>query len=384
MTANIWTGLSQTLFLRDQESLEGIDAKEMESLLEVKIQKAITLKSIKKILEEGKKLNVKFWTDPTWPELHLWHIVPLRILNLFRRAWHNIDLIFWDFTAKIWDPTWRDEGRKALTDEEIRKNMSTFQEQVDPYCNTRWENIRIHQNSSWLNKVQLPEIFDYLSATSLTDAMQRNDFRNRVDNQQSVALSEVIYWTLMWVDSVFLNTDVEIWWIDQLLNFQQVRRIQEFKWQNPEKIIMTPIIQWTDWSERKMSKSYGNYIPALADSKEIYGKIMSIPDNLILQYFKSFAQIYKTDIGSLEKMIADNPLEAKKQLAMYITALSAGNYDIWLAERENFESLFSKGNISIEDTKELKNLQGLSLLDILFNSGDFKSKSEIKRMGVTI
>ena len=124
--------LSKNLFERWNESLEWINSKEFMSFLKVKTLEAITLESVENALNSWNKLNVKFWTDPTWPELHLWHIVPLRVLDLFNRAWHNIDIIFWDFTAKVWDPTGRENGRKILSDEEILKNMSNFRNQVNP------------------------------------------------------------------------------------------------------------------------------------------------------------------------------------------------------------------------------------------------------------
>lgn len=372
--------LSKNLFERWNESLEWINSKEFMSFLKVKTLEAITLESVENALNSWNKLNVKFWTDPTWPELHLWHIVPLRVLDLFNRAWHNIDIIFWDFTAKVWDPTGRENGRKILSDEEILKNMSNFRNQVNPYCNTNSTNVDIHTNSSWLNNMKLPEIFEYLQYINLSEAVQRNDFKKRIKENVWVSLAEVIYGTLMWIDSVFLKTDIEIWWIDQLLNFQQARNIQEFRGQKPEKIIMTPIIEWTSWDGRKMSKSYNNYIPALVNSKEIFWKIMSIPDNLILQYFKSFSPLNEIEILKLEDYIMKNPFEAKKQLAVYLSALSSSNFEIWLQERENFEITFSKKNVLDENTVKLINDKENSLLDILFSSWDFRSKSEIIRI----
>ncbi len=210
---------SEVAFKRSYESLEGIHSSDLMSLISIKTLQAITFEGVKKSLESGAKLNVKFGTDPTGPDLHLGHIVPIRILDIFRRAGHNIDLIFGDFTAKIGDPTDRASDRSVLTDEQIKENMDTFRDQVDKYFNTRTDNVRVHQNSSWLGKMTLPEIFEYLQAINLTEATQRNDFRERMKNGRAVSLAETIYGTLMGIDSVLLNTNVEIGGVDQLLNF---------------------------------------------------------------------------------------------------------------------------------------------------------------------
>lgn len=370
--------IAEVYYQRSQESLEDIPTPEFMSLIEPKIEQAISLEGLKERLKDGDKLNVKFGTDPTGPELHLGHIVPIRMLDIFSRAGHNVDLIFGDFTAKVGDPTERSEGRKVLSDDEIASNMSTYQEQVDKYFDTRKENVRVHQNSLWLGNMALSEAFGYLQSINLTEATQRKDFRDRMAHGKSVSLAETIYGTLMGIDSVKLGTDVEIGGVDQLLNFQQTRAVQRAKGQTAEEILMTPIIQGTSGDGRKMSKSYGNYIAATATPLEVFGKLMSIPDNLIVPYFAAFAPVYGHEVTQLEQQVATTPLEMKKQLATYMAGLSGGALATGLEARTNFERRFARKEVTHDDAREITG--GESLLTALMSSGDFKSKGELRTL----
>jgi len=368
----------ETYFARNNESLEGISSDDLFSLVKPKTEKAITFKSIKERVDSGKKLNIKFGTDPTGPDLHLGHIVPIRVLDIFSRAGHDIDLIFGDFTAKIGDPTGRCDERPLLTDEKIAENMSTFRDQVDKYFDTDRENVHIHQNSQWLGKLALDAVFDYLKAVNLSQAMQRDDFRSRARSGKAVSLAEVMYGAMMGIDSTHLKTDIEIGGIDQLLNFQQTREIQRSQDQKAEDIIMTPIIGGISGDGRKMSKSYGNYIPVKAEGEEMFGKLMSIPDTLIVPYIRALAPIYEQDLPKIIEAVQNDPMEMKKQLASYMVATASGNRENGLLARENFERIFAKKKIDTNDAIELLNYGNLS--DILLSSGEFKSKSELRRL----
>ena len=295
-------------YTRNTESLQGISSDDLIALIKPKTEKAIGIDNIKERIDNGEKLNVKFGTDPTGPDLHLGHIVPIRVLDIFSRAGHNIDLIFGDFTAKVGDPTGRGDERPLLTDEKIAENMSTFRNQVDRYFDTTRDNVHIHQNSQWLGKMALASVFDYLQAINLSQAMQRDDFRSRAQNGKAVSLAEVMYGALMGIDSTHLMSDVEIGGVDQLLNFQQARDIQRSQGQRAEDIVMTPIIEGTSGDGRKMSKSYGNYIPVRADDTEIFGKFMSIPDTLIVPYVKAFAPVYEQDLPRIIAAVHESPM----------------------------------------------------------------------------
>lgn len=368
----------EKMYERSTESLHDIPAEDFISLLEPKTEQAITFDGIATRLKENQKLNIKFGTDPTGPDLHLGHMVPMRVVDLFSRAGHHIDLIFGDFTAKVGDPTEREHGRPLLDDEAIADNMKTFRIQVDKYFDTRSENVSIHTNSTWLGKMTLDKVFGFLQSINLTEATQRKDFRERMQHGQAVSLAETIYGTLMGIDSVELETDIEIGGIDQLLNFQQTRTVQRSQGQKAEEIIMTPIIEGTSGDGRKMSKSYGNYVPVMASSEEIFGKIMSIPDTLIVPYLKAFAPIYKNEVNQLKEEALNNPLELKKQLGSYMVSIAASSTAEGLEARENFERRFSSRVITAEDAKPL-NIAN-NLLNTLMQSGDFNSFAEIRRL----
>ncbi len=334
--------MDERYFNKNIEPLEGIETDEFMSLVRPKIEQAISLRGLETRIREGRPLNIKFGTDPTGPELHLGHAVPVRLLDLFRRAGHKIDIIFGDFTAKIGDPSGRTEGRQELTDEQIRNNMSTYTEQAGRYFGIEHDNVRTRKNSEWLAKLSLAETFGYLQMISLSEATQRNDFRNRMARGQKVSYAEGAYGALTGIDSVELRTDVEIGGVDQLLNFQQARSIQSASGQPPEEILMTPILEGVGGDGRKMSKSFDNYIPVDAKPEEMFGKIMSMPDHLIASYWQAFAPINEADIQKLKETISKDPLELKKQLATYLVALAANDMKIGQDSRESFEIKFSR------------------------------------------
>lgn len=372
---------SENKFSKTYESLEGATPDELISLIEPKIEQAITLDGVKQQLERDEPLNVKFGTDPTGPDLHIGHVVPIRILDIFSRAGHNVDLIFGDFTAKVGDPSGRSNERPLLTDEKIAENVSTFRTQVDKYFDTTSPNVKVSHNSAWLKDMPFSEIFRYLQDVNLSEAMQRRDFRTRLLGGQGVSLAEAFYGTMMGIDSVQLETDIEIGGIDQLLNFQQTRGVQRSRGQEAESVLMTPILEGTSGGGIKMSKSLGNFVPLRATTGEIYGKMMSIPDELIEKYMGAFAPIEQSELEGLRKQIADNPLEMKKQLATYMAAISSSDLSKGLEERENFERRFVNKTLDEKDIQVLSS-SAASLLDGIFATGNYASRGEVRRLAL--
>jgi tyrosyl-tRNA synthetase len=370
---------AELFFHRSHESLEGASAEDFMALVTAKTEHAIGLDEITKRVRDGEKLKVKFGADPTGPDLHLGHIVSVRVLDLFSRAGHHIDLLFGDFTAKIGDPTERVSDRPLLTEQEIASNMTTFQDQVDRFFDSRRANVTVHNNSEWLGSMSLTEVFGYLQAINLTEATQRNDFRDRIRRGMAVTLAETVYGTLMGIDSVYLGSEVEIGGIDQLLNFQQCRAVQRSRGQRPEDVVMTPLLEGIAGDGRKMSKSLGNFVPARAEPRELFGKIMSIPDRLIAPYLKAFAPIYLSEVPDLDAAADREPFELKKQLAGYLVALSTNSLSMAEEAREDFERRFSAGEIREDDAVRLVAV-GRSVIDTLLTSGDFKSRSELRRL----
>jgi tyrosyl-tRNA synthetase len=363
---------------RISESWKGIEIDEFIGFLLPKCQEMITPEQLRQKVIKQPILKVKFGIDPTASEIHIGHIVPIMLLRQFAKAGHHIDFIIGDFTARVGDPTERDIGRIPLNPEQIEKNMETYTSQIEKYIDTKI--LHIHYNTKWLNPMTLQEIFTIFQQINLSEATQREDFRVRMRNKQAVSLAEVCYGVLMGIDSVYLGTNLEIGGIDQLLNFQQCRKIMYQSGIEEEIILMTPILEGTSGDGKKMSKSYGNYIAVNATHEDKFGKIMSIPDKLINQYFRCFADVHERELKELNEFIIKNPLEAKKQLATLIIALETKCIDDGLLERESFERKFSQKEIHYDDCIELTGNANTIIFDTLMKSGKFKSKNELRRL----
>lgn len=363
----------ELLFNRFNEDWSKLPISKMLSLLEVKKQTTLPAKIDESLL--NKKLNVKFGIDPTGADIHIGHLCPIFVLNIFLKFGHNIDFIIGDFTAKIGDPSGRNTERALITDEQIAANLATYTKQITPYIDIK--KVNIHKNSQWLSKVSLAEFLSVLQRIKLSVATQREDFRNRIEN---VSLAEVNYAVLMGLDSVNLKSDVELGGIDQLLNFGQCRLVQEIYQQKPEIAIGTPILEGLSGDGRKMSKSFNNYIAVSSSAEDKFGKFMSLPDNLLLKYYQAFGYLYSEEIPDLIKFIESSPLEAKKQLATYFVSIDGNNLDIGRAERENFERKFSKRELTDADFIKVTVAPKTTIINAIAATGKFASNGEIKRL----
>ncbi len=363
----------ELLFKRFNEDWSNLPVDKMLSLLNVKKQTTLPERIDPVLL--NKKLNVKLGIDPTGSDIHIGHLCPIFVLNIFLKCGHNIDFIIGDFTAKIGDPSGRNTERAMITDEQIATNLATYKQQIAPYIDVN--KLNIHKNSQWLTKVSLAEFLSVLQRIKLSVATQREDFRNRIEN---VSLAEVNYAVLMGLDSVNLKTDVELGGIDQLLNLGQCRMIQEIYQQKPEIAFGTPILEGLSGDGRKMSKSFNNYIAVSSSATDKFGKFMSLPDNLLLKYYQAFGYLYTEEIPDLVKFIQANPLEAKKQLATYFVSIDGNNLEIGLKERENFERKFSKRELTDADFVNVTVTPNTTLINAIAATGKFASNGEIKRL----
>lgn len=363
---------------RITESWRGIGVDEFLGFLGPKCQEILTVEKLRQKIIERNVLKIKFGIDPTASQIHIGHVVPIMLLRQFVKAGHQVDFIIGDFTAQVGDPTARDIGRVPLDPEKIKKNMETYTDQIGKYINL--QAFQLHYNTSWLNKMTLKEIFTIFQQINLSEAMQREDFRARMRNEQAVSLAEVCYGVLMGIDSVHLQTDIEIGGIDQLLNFQQCRKIMRQVGMEEETILMTPVLEGTSGDGKKMSKSYGNYIAVDASHEDKFGKIMSIPDRLIGQYFRCFVDVQETELTELDVFIAENPLEAKKQLATLMIALETKNIEEGQQQRESFERKFSQKKINDDDCIKILGNPHITIFEALISSGQFKSKGELSRL----
>jgi len=265
-----------------------------------------------------------------------------------------------------------------LTIEQILNNFSSYKKQISPYIDT--SAITLRRNSEWLEKMNLSDFFSIIQNINLGDATQREDFRARAKNAEGVSLAEACYGVLMGIDSLNLETDIELGGLDQLLNFNQCRKVLEISSKEKEVALTTPILEGTAGDGRKMSKSFGNYVALDATNEDKFGKIMSIPDNLMFSYFASFAPVMEKESDELKAFIEENPLEAKKQLATFIVALGSKELSQGEAEREKFERKFSKKEITEDDVIEIIGGGDETHFEVLSMSEYFESKSELRRL----
>jgi tyrosyl-tRNA synthetase len=363
----------ELLFNRINEDWTKLPAGRMLSLLRVKMHTALPA-AIGESDVKKKPLNIKLGIDPTGADIHIGHLCPVFILNIFLKCGHNVDFVIGDFTAKIGDPSGRNTERAPITDEQITKNFATYIKQISGYINT--QKLRVRKNSEWLAPLSSAELFGVLQKIKHSVATQREDFKKRED----VSVAEICYAALMGLDSVNLKTDIEIGGLDQLLNFSQCRLVQEIYRQKPEIAMTTHILEGTNGDGRKMSKSYNNYISVTASAEDKFGKFMSLPDLLLIKYYKAFAYLYEEEIPALEKFIAAEPMEAKKQLAAYFVSIDGNDLNIGRAEREKFEKKFAKKELTAEDFFTIKAAAGINIIDALIDAGKFKSKGEIRRL----
>ncbi|MGH3314137.1 MAG: tyrosine--tRNA ligase [Streptomyces sp.] len=315
------------------------------------------LPSVEKLAEEieakraqGRGLHVKLGIDPTAADVHLGHAVPVIILSRFQRMGHDVTLIIGDFTAKIGDPSGRTAERPALTDEDIAKNLSGYQDQVRPFFD--FENVSFRYNSDWLGQFTFPRLITLLAQVPASSLLQREDFRNRLAEGAGLAMSELIYPVAMALDSVELDCDIELGGIDQLLNMQMGRRLMELHGQRPQMIATNQLIEGTDGSGAKMSKSKDNYIGLSTAADDVYGKIMSIPDRLMVPYLRAWTEWTDAEIELASARIEAkslHPMDLKKVLAGDVVSALHGT-EAAKAARAGFTAQFSKKSFGDVET----------------------------------
>lgn len=328
---------------------------------------------LEKKLKSGKKLIIKFGADPSRPDLHLGHTVPLRVLKTFQDLGHEIVFVIGDFTAMIGDPTGKSKTRPALTFEETRKSAETYLKQVTKILDK--EKTRIEYNSKWLSKMNFEDIIKLSSKYTVARIMERDDFKNRFENNLPLSMHELLYPLMQGYDSVALNADIEIGGTDQTFNLLVGRELQKDYEQDSQVVITFPLLVGLDGKE-KMSKSLGNYIGIDELPEIMYEKSMKIPDEVLMEYFKLTTDI---DIEVAKRWINEDIVEAHKKYAREIIKMYHGEKFIKQAE-EKYE-IIAKGGIpsNIKEAK-LDDIQEISICDLLVRVEFAKSKGEAKRM----
>ena len=327
-------------------------------------------------LKQNRPLNVKAGFDPTAPDLHLGHTVVLQKMKHFQELGHNVTFLIGDFTGMIGDPTGKSETRKPLTKEQVLANAETYKEQVFKILDP--EKTKICFNSAWLEPLTMKETLSLMAKFTVARIIERDDFQKRYKAGEPIGMHEFMYPIMQGVDSVNMNTDIELGGTDQKFNLLVGRDLLRQYGKEAQVAITMPIIEGLD-GVQKMSKSLGNYVGISESPKDMFGKLMSITDELMFRYYTLLSDMSLKDIEKMKQDIETgdfHPMTAKKNLAREIVSRYHGTKAGVEAEEE-FVRVFSNKNIPT-DIQEYK-IQGC-FLDIILALNFASSKSEARRL----
>lgn len=314
----------------------------IEEILSRGVAEVIDREHLKKRLLSGEPLRIKLGIDPTSANIHIGRAVVLLKMRDLQVLGHKIVLIVGDFTGVIGDTSDKESERPMLGKDAIEENMKTYTEQLGKLIDL--EQAEVHYNSTWLGKLGYEEIGQQANAFSLAEFISRENIKKRLDEGKRVSLREVLYPLMQGFDSIAVNADVELGGIDQRFNLLAGRRLQEAHGQEPQNILMTNLVLGTDG--RKMSSSWGNTINLMDAPNDMFGKVMSVPDSLITDYFVHCTRVPMTEIAKMaeEMVTGGNPRDAKVRLAKEIVKLYHGDAEAEKAE-QYFVDTFSKGHV---------------------------------------
>ena len=343
------------------------------------IEEEELLAKLKRAFETGRPLRVKAGFDPTAPDLHLGHTVLLNKMRHFQDLGHEVYFLIGDFTAMIGDPSGRSETRPPLTREQVLENAKTYKEQVFKILDP--ERTKVVFNSAWMSKFTAEDFIRLCAKYTVARMLEREDFKKRFESRRPIAIHELIYPLIQAYDSVALEADVELGGTDQRFNLLVGRDIQREYGQEPQVIITVPILEGLD-GVQKMSKSLGNYVGITEPPQEMFGKLMSISDDLMWRYYELLTDVPLEEIASLKEQASAgkiNPKDLKVRLAKEIVARFHSPEAAEKAARE-FEKVFAKGGVP-EDIPEVTVPPGeVWLPRFLKDQGLFRSTSEGKRI----
>ncbi|MDD5720962.1 MAG: tyrosine--tRNA ligase [Candidatus Pacebacteria bacterium] len=352
------------------------DEKKIDEILTRGVEDVFVKEDLRKKLLSGKRLRIKLGIDPTSPFIHLGRAVTLLKLKAFQDLGHHIVLIIGDFTAKIGDPSDKLEKRPMLTDKQIKSNLKKYLEQISLILDMK--NVEVRYNSEWLKGMSIPEIGQLLECFTVQQMTKRRNFKKRLDAGEDVFMVEFMYPALQGYDSVAVKADVEIGGFDQLFNLKAGRIVQRRYGQKEQDIMVLSMLEGTDG--RKMSSSWGNIISVIDSPDEMFGKIMSLKDELITKYFLLTTDMSLEEINKVEDSLknGENPMKFKKILAKKIISFYHSKKDAEKAE-ENFVNTFQKKEIP-EEMEEIKCEKGDFLSEVLVKNKILASKGEWRRL----
>lgn len=355
-----------------------MDKKELDWLLRRGTAEIIVEEEMIKLLEAGKPLRLKQGFDPSRPDIHLGHVVGLRKLRHFQERGHQVVLIVGDWTAQIGDPSGQSIMRPMLTAEEVKANAKTYMEQFFKVVDK--DKTEVRWQSEWFGNFSLADVIKLTSKFTVAQMLAREDFSNRYNTGKPIAVTEFLYPLLQAYDSVAIESDVEFGGTDQKFNCLVGRELQEMVGQRPQQVFLLPLLVGTD-GVQKMSKSLGNYIGVDEPPNDIYGKAMSIPDNLIGDYFELITDVPDEEVADYRKQIdggSVNPMNLKKKLALEVVT-QFYNEQTAKAAQEHFENVFQRRGTP--DTEQIVKIgtEGLLTLE-LTKAGLTKSRGEARRL----
>lgn len=338
----------------------------------------ISEKELAAKLAEGRPLRVKFGADPTAPDIHLGHSVVLRKLRLFQDLGHTVQFLIGDFTAMIGDPTGQSSTRKPLTREEVDANAKTYLDQVFKILDPKKTEVR--RNSEWCRPMSFEDVIRLTAKYTVARILERDDFTKRLKEQKPVSLHELLYPLIQGYDSVVLKSDIEFCGTDQRFNCLVGRTLQEESGQSPEVIIAMPLLEGLD-GVQKMSKSKGNYVGITESPREMFGKLMSIPDALITKYYTALTDVSPEEIAAMEEKMKSgaNPRDFKIRLAKEIIAIYH-NAEAGAAAEKEFQTIFAQGGLPDVIPEVAVKENELWIVELIARTGHSKSNGEARRL----
>lgn len=354
------------------------DSKKIKEILERGIEQVIDKKNLLKKLKSGKKLRIKLGIDPTGPKIHLGRAIQLWKLRNFQDLGHQIVFIIGDFTGQIGDASDKQAMRKPLTEEEIKKNLRTYKKQIGKILDLK--KVEFHRNSEWLSKLKIKDFLSLAMSFTAQQMIQRRNFRERWEQNKPIGLHELSYPLLQGYDSVMIKADVEIGGFDQLFNLKMGREMQRIFGQPPQDIMTSQMLYGLDG--RKMSTSWGNVINITDNPRNMYGKIMSMKDELIEDYLKLTTRFPLKKIEKIKKDLKEeklNPKEAKSILAKEIIKMYHSKKAGETAEKE-FNRVFREKKLPLKIPVFKSSKKSLPILDLLTKANLASSKNEARRL----
>ena len=341
-------------------------------------------KKLEEVNAEGRTLRIKFGMDPSAPDLHLGHAVALRKIKQLQELGHTAVIIIGDFTGTIGDPSGKSKTRNQLSRKQVEANSRTYLEQLFKIIDI--EKTELHRNSEWFDNISFRDVLELSSKVTVARMLERDDFSNRFYSHKPIGIHEFFYPLMQAYDSVMVDADIEIGGTDQTFNIMMGRNIQKALGIKQQVPLFIPLLVGIDGKE-KMSKSLGNYIGINEDAKDIYIKIMRIPDDMIITYFELATDMHPDKIDKIRTLLIRkevNPRNIKMMLAREIIRLYCSEEELKQAE-DNFVAIYQKKDFNVELPEVLYdpsivNTDGSSLIECIFSTGKYASKSEVRRI----